>query len=231
MDGAAWGYRPKAHLGKDLWEECKEYGTWMVVGQGSFPYGSADWALIVRWLTPEEAAVKWGPITEIENGSRGGFESVTYGTTKTSRVWLKPTAEMERAFWSSREPETYEWVVTLKVFPKTEEPKAEWGAPDPKQMRARSDWYADLAVLYERMFADDWKASWSKCTFERIEAAEGNYPRERLKRVLSGLDVRAGQLRQERRKKLSPCACVTPGTRRFSKGRIQCDVCKGQLEE
>lgn len=199
MDETAWGYRPNQRLGETLWEECKQYGTWYVVGQGSFPYGSADWALIVRWLTPEKAVERWGPITDIERGPSDGFKSVTYGKVETSLSWLRPTPEMEQEF-ENRNPNTYEWVVTVWVRLKSEEPHGgSWLFMTPTEMRNLSSWVATLADVHERMLADGWVAR-DGTNFERTEPTEDGYTRDRLKAALKGLNVKTGQLRRERRR-------------------------------
>ncbi len=40
------------------------------------------WFLITKKLTKEEAIIKYGEITDIELGPRGGFRSITFGDKK-----------------------------------------------------------------------------------------------------------------------------------------------------
>lgn len=82
----AWGYPVVAHLGNELWAEISKYGS--LECNHSFP--SSQWYLITKTLTPEEAVEKYGQITDLELGPRGGFRSVTYGDKNFISKRLKP---------------------------------------------------------------------------------------------------------------------------------------------
>jgi hypothetical protein len=49
-----------------------------------------DWFLITRKLTREEAIQKYGPISDEEIGPRGGWKSVTFGSTRFCSSYLRP---------------------------------------------------------------------------------------------------------------------------------------------
>jgi len=66
-----WGFKPNQHLGDILFSKCREYGKWVCL----YP----NWYLVTKELTPLQATGKYGKITALELGPRGGFRSVTYG--------------------------------------------------------------------------------------------------------------------------------------------------------
>lgn len=47
-----------------------------------------NWYLITKTLTRQEAIATYGPETDIERGPRGGFKTITFGTTKFCTAWL-----------------------------------------------------------------------------------------------------------------------------------------------
>lgn len=71
----AWGFKITRHLG-DRFEALRAFGRLECLGV------AGDWGLIVERLTREQAIAKYGAITEEDRGPRGGFRSVTFGTTK-----------------------------------------------------------------------------------------------------------------------------------------------------
>lgn len=189
-EAIAWGFRAQTHLGKDLWAEAEKLGTWECIEQGV-------WVLVVRWLTPEEAIETYGPLIDIEEGLGSVYRSATYGAKKFVSSWLKPTTEMERAFWAVVKPEDYEWVFSVMVRLKIEKPKSKQFIESPSELRALSEWYFTLATLRERMEKDGWICQGD--TFTRIERTESGYQRSELKAILRGLDVYIGQVRKMRR--------------------------------
>ena len=82
----AWGHKVLDHLGEDLWSLAGTIGT-LECSHGSY---SSNWYLIVKRLTSEEAVVKYGAVTNLELGPRGGFKSVTYGDKKFSSNCVDP---------------------------------------------------------------------------------------------------------------------------------------------
>lgn len=85
-----WGYPVVAHMGERLWEEIQRYGRIEYthdVPQKVF--------LITKCLTPKEAEKKYGKVTNLELGPRGGFRSVTYGEKKFRSKFLDPRKESE----------------------------------------------------------------------------------------------------------------------------------------
>lgn len=82
----SWGY-PIVKIVADAvkWKELGEYGD-LECSQGSFP---SNWYLITKHLEEAEAVEKYGKITDIELGPRGGFRSITFGDKKfgSSRLY------------------------------------------------------------------------------------------------------------------------------------------------
>jgi hypothetical protein len=78
-----WGHKLLAYLG----DRVKEAGDY-----GDLEYGrqTDQYFLITRWLTPSEARAKYGEATNLEVGPRGGFKSVTYGSTEFLAKRLDP---------------------------------------------------------------------------------------------------------------------------------------------
>ncbi len=72
-----WGYSIRKRLGQDLWEEISEFGE--LVCDHGYP---AVWSLITKKLTYNEAVEKYGSVTDVELGPRGGFRSITFGGKK-----------------------------------------------------------------------------------------------------------------------------------------------------
>jgi hypothetical protein len=78
----AWGFKIITHLGQDRFDALREFGQL----ECDYP----AWYLITHHLTREEAIKKYGEITDEEFGPRGGWRSVTFGTTKFRSKYLKP---------------------------------------------------------------------------------------------------------------------------------------------
>lgn len=70
----AWGFKVLNRMNEDEFSIAREYGT--------MEYVYPDWYLVTKRLTKEDAEMKYGEITEIEKGPRGGFKSVTFGKTR-----------------------------------------------------------------------------------------------------------------------------------------------------
>lgn len=81
----AWGYPVLRHLGDELWAKAQALGT-MECEHGFAP----KWFLVAKHLMPAEARKKYGEVTNIEVGPRGGFRSVTYGTKRFFTKKLDP---------------------------------------------------------------------------------------------------------------------------------------------
>jgi hypothetical protein len=65
----SWGWRILNHLGPQLFSRIdKEYGE-----------ATNSWYAVARRLTFDEAVRKYGPVTKLVTGPRGGFKSVTLG--------------------------------------------------------------------------------------------------------------------------------------------------------
>lgn len=77
-----WGWPVIGRMGEELWNEAQGYGQMV--------YDHGQWFLIHRTLTREEAIKKYGPITNEEYGPRGGWKSVTFGSTLFKHKCLKP---------------------------------------------------------------------------------------------------------------------------------------------
>ncbi|WP_141731179.1 hypothetical protein [Oligoflexus tunisiensis] len=76
----AWGYniRPGVIIGETMWAEiAAKYGTWVCLDPIT-----RQWALVTKFLTLEEARIKYGDGVEIELGPRGGFRGMTVGKTR-----------------------------------------------------------------------------------------------------------------------------------------------------
>jgi hypothetical protein len=73
----AWGFVIRCQLGEERFNALGKYGSLECIEMGR-------WCLVVKWLSPEEATKKYGKVTNVERGPRGGFRSITYGTTRFS---------------------------------------------------------------------------------------------------------------------------------------------------
>lgn len=70
----AWGFKVIKRMGEVEFAEARQHGT--------MEYVYPDWYLVKKRLTKEEAERKYGEMTEIVRGPRGGFKSVTFGKTR-----------------------------------------------------------------------------------------------------------------------------------------------------
>lgn len=72
-----WGYEFIRYVPTDAeYEEISKYGVIDII------YPSKSKSLITKILTKDEAIKLYGEVTEIERGPRGGFRTMTFGTTK-----------------------------------------------------------------------------------------------------------------------------------------------------
>lgn len=77
------GYPVRRHLGETLWAKASQYGDLECLGMG-------NWFLVREKLTLEEAITKYGNVTEMEVGPRGGYKSITIGDKKFITRQMRP---------------------------------------------------------------------------------------------------------------------------------------------
>ncbi len=72
----SWGYPIIKQLGPELWDKLKlQYK----VCRSNHSHISADWYVITKTLTRNEAIDKYGPISNEVLGKLGGFKSARFG--------------------------------------------------------------------------------------------------------------------------------------------------------
>lgn len=72
-----WGYPIIGEkMGEEMW---MEFGQ---LGKLDFDYFTKKWTLVTQTLSDAEAISKYGPITNVEYGPRGGYKSITFGSTR-----------------------------------------------------------------------------------------------------------------------------------------------------
>lgn len=81
----AWGFPILEKLGEELWAELGNYGKLTYFRLR----GGGQWALVTKSLTREEAIAEFGPVTDETYGPKGGWKSVTFGTTTFTSKELK----------------------------------------------------------------------------------------------------------------------------------------------
>lgn len=69
-----WGFEIVNHLGEERFSKLYDYGSLECLGKGK-------WFLIKKKLTRAEAIEKYGEVTNVDLGPRGGFRSITFGST------------------------------------------------------------------------------------------------------------------------------------------------------
>lgn len=75
-----WGWPINQHLGDELFKGIDtEYNR-----------AEAQWYAVYKRLTPDEAVAKYGPITKLVTGPRGGFRRVTFGDKTFMHDQLRP---------------------------------------------------------------------------------------------------------------------------------------------
>jgi hypothetical protein len=80
----AWGFKIHKYLGPERFESLRKFGHLQCIVMG-------EWALVTKWLTPDEARAKYGEVTRIETGPQGGFRSVTYGMRTFMNRRMRPS--------------------------------------------------------------------------------------------------------------------------------------------
>jgi hypothetical protein len=73
----AWGFQILTRMGEYRFNALRKFGE-LECDHSGF---ASTWFLIVRKLTREDAVERYGEITSEEFGPRGGWKSVTFGTT------------------------------------------------------------------------------------------------------------------------------------------------------
>lgn len=82
-----WGRKINNNCPEDIYEEiCKKLPL-------HYSYPTPNTMVITKVLTRQEAIDKYGEITEEEYGSRGGWESVTFGNKKFKSKFMKQKSE------------------------------------------------------------------------------------------------------------------------------------------
>jgi len=89
-----WGFRIREYLSEEKFENLRNYGSLECGSPG-------NWTLITKWLTPKEASEKYGEITLVEQGPRGGFRGITFGSTKFVSHRLRPD-NLTMAMWKPK---------------------------------------------------------------------------------------------------------------------------------
>lgn len=85
-----WGFRILKKIEDEaLNEALKKHGDIEFL-HGAADATDAQFGLIVRWLSEEEAEKKYGKRGEVEFGPRGGFKQVMYGTTPFNHRHMRP---------------------------------------------------------------------------------------------------------------------------------------------
>ncbi len=79
-----WGFDLLRKLSPEHRSEAQRYGE--IVFGGAL----GSWLLVTKWLTSAEAIEKYGDVTDIARGPRGGFRSVTYGDKRFLSRRLDP---------------------------------------------------------------------------------------------------------------------------------------------
>ena len=70
-----WGHRINKHLGDEKFGELYKYGEPEVIDRSSY---NCIWGLIKHRLSLSEAVDKYGPITKIFTGPRGGSRHIVF---------------------------------------------------------------------------------------------------------------------------------------------------------
>ena len=68
----AWGFLLLCRIGEKRFDALASFGKLVCLSFGR-------WALVTKELTPKEAEAKYGSVSRLELGPRGGFRSATYG--------------------------------------------------------------------------------------------------------------------------------------------------------
>ena len=88
-----WGFRILKKVEDEaLNDALKKHGDIEFL-HGAVDATDAQFGLIVRWLTEEEAAIKYGKRGPVEFGPRGGFKQVLYGDKAFNHRKMRPRSE------------------------------------------------------------------------------------------------------------------------------------------
>ena len=113
----AWGYRIIKHLGEEKWKELYKYGTPTCLGYSeTYPLSQhANWILITKELTKQDAIDKYGKVKEqgYTNGCEPGvitnikpFPYIVFGNTKFYNTKVQiPTPEEQKIIDEKRKEE------------------------------------------------------------------------------------------------------------------------------
>lgn len=116
----AWGFIIARHLGEERFNALKEYGSVEVVDHSSWP---VRWAVITKTLSQneyiEQIVKKYGEVTKIKVGPKGGFRYIVYG-----RARQKYSDEPGTVFYGS---------MACPDFDK-HDPIVEWEPPTPAML-------------------------------------------------------------------------------------------------
>lgn len=82
-----WGYQVISRLGDEKWSEASALGEMWC----SYP----NWYLLTKRLTHKEAIEKYGKVTDIERGPRGGFRSITFGKKRFITKEMDVNSQMD----------------------------------------------------------------------------------------------------------------------------------------
>ena len=85
-----WGFEILSHLGDEGFNALREFGTLECL----YP----DWFLITKKLTFQDAIKKYGKVTQLIVGPKGGWRSITFGKTKFIARQLNPTWQERQEF-------------------------------------------------------------------------------------------------------------------------------------
>jgi len=73
----AWGYPVLGEkLGHEPWEELGK------LGRLEFDVPTKAYVLVTKAISDRELSEIYGPLSNVEYGPRGGYKSITFGTTK-----------------------------------------------------------------------------------------------------------------------------------------------------
>lgn len=79
----AWGFPLLERVDCNMWNELS------ALGELEYRNGTS-YALVTKWLTREEAIIKYGEVTDEEFGPKGGWKSVTLGEKKFISKRFRP---------------------------------------------------------------------------------------------------------------------------------------------
>lgn len=95
-----WGFKVTSWVGEERWAELQKQGSLECLNWK--PPAHGEYALITKWLTPDDALQKYGEVTDFDIGPNGGFRSVTYGDKKFLWQGVRPSfLSNVRWDWSS----------------------------------------------------------------------------------------------------------------------------------